>query len=456
MEDRLYDAIVIGGGLAGLAAGCTLMEAGKDCLVLEAAAYPGGRVRTVRYGDLYAEAGAMVFTDEEQETLALLGRYSQAPLVELGAHGTDLFLGGRVLSLQRLDGRVGGLRDVRDLLRLAAACRAAAPEGFPKPGLGLLRAHRRLVRAVEQQAAKIEYPYDPGAAAGWDTTDFAGFVRRFHPGLVPLLDLQLKVTAGELSGRISLFWGLVTSHWNADRFYWLGGGTSRFAEGMAAALGPRFVANCRVQEVAPGDPVRVRALLDGRAVSLRCREAVVAATPRAAAGMVADLPAWKREALEAVPFGVYIAVHLRCAKRFWEAAIRSGYLNCAGTACADLVDGTRGQPGTGGILIGFVAGPEARRLQDASDGEIVAAVRADVERIFPGSAGSIEEEHVYRWQEGIPYFPPHYADILSRLRQSCGPIHFCGDYTQGAGMHDAVLSGLEAAARVTSSRRAPA
>ena len=447
-EGKVYDAIVIGGGLAGLTAGCTLMEAGMDCLVLEAADYAGGRARTIRYGALYAEAGAMVFTDEEEETLALLRKYSEAPLVELGAHGTELFLGGRLSRMNRLDGRIGSLRDLRDLVQLAAACRAAAAEGFPKPNLRLLMAHRRFVRAVEEQAGNIAYPYNPAAAEGWDGMSFAEFVCSFDPGLIPLLDLQLKVTAGELADRISRFWGLVTSYWNADRFYWLQGGTSRFAEALATALGSNFAKNCRVKEIVQGNPLKVCARLNDRLATFSCRQLIMATTPRAAAAIITDLPNWKREALETVPFGVYIAVHLLCLERFWSRAIRSGYLNCAGTTCADMVDGTKGQSGTRGILIGFVAGPEARRLKDASDDEIVACVAADVQRVFPGAESKIEQGFVYRWPEGIPYFPPNYAGTLNRLRESWGPIHFCGDYTQGAGMHDAVLSGLLAASRV--------
>ncbi|HTT64072.1 MAG TPA: NAD(P)/FAD-dependent oxidoreductase [Bryobacteraceae bacterium] len=448
-EGRVHDAIVIGGGLAGLAAGCTLLEAGLDCLVLEAAGYAGGRARTIHYGDLYAEAGAMVFTGEEQETLALLRRYSNAPLMELGTHGAELSLGGRLLRMGRMDGRAGGWRDLVDLLRLAGAMRAAGAEGFPKPTLRLLTAHRRFVRAVEKQAADISYPYRPDAAEGWDDTSFAAFARSFDARLTPILDLQLKVTAGELSDRISRFWGLVTSHWNADRFYWLSGGTSRFPEALAAVLGSRFVKDCRVEAVEQGEPLRIFARLGDRADSFACRQAIVAATPRAAAGMVRGLPDWKRAALEAVPFGAYIAVHLLCAERFWSRSILSGYLNCAGTTCADMVDGTKGQPGKRGILIGFVAGPEARRLLEASDEQIVARVAGDVQKIFPGGESKIERGFVYRWPEGIPYFPPGYAATLQALRESWGAIHFCGDYTQGAGMHDAVLSGLLAAERVT-------
>jgi monoamine oxidase len=56
--------VVIGAGLAGLAAAHELMQAGHEVTVLEARMWPGGRVYTIRdsFADgLYAEAGAVAF-----------------------------------------------------------------------------------------------------------------------------------------------------------------------------------------------------------------------------------------------------------------------------------------------------------------------------------------------------------------------------------------------------------
>src|SRR5271169_1903619 len=53
--------VILGAGLAGLAAGWELKNAGHDVIILEAQLHPGGRVHTIREGlsdNLYAEAGA--------------------------------------------------------------------------------------------------------------------------------------------------------------------------------------------------------------------------------------------------------------------------------------------------------------------------------------------------------------------------------------------------------------
>src|SRR5947199_9932573 len=53
--------VILGAGLAGLAAGWELRGMGHDVTILEAQLHPGGRVHTIREGlsdDRYAEAGA--------------------------------------------------------------------------------------------------------------------------------------------------------------------------------------------------------------------------------------------------------------------------------------------------------------------------------------------------------------------------------------------------------------
>jgi len=75
---RSRRAIVIGAGLAGLAAALRLHEAGWDVAMLEARARPGGRVHTLRepFSDgLYADAGAARIQDTHEYTLSYVKRF---------------------------------------------------------------------------------------------------------------------------------------------------------------------------------------------------------------------------------------------------------------------------------------------------------------------------------------------------------------------------------------------
>lgn len=440
--------------MAGLAAALQAKRAGLEVLVLESRDRPGGRLETRNYGSLYAESGAMVVTDDEPETLELLRQFGLGSLVALGEHGIELFLWGRHARLTRLDGRVERLADWLSLYRFLLASLRGRAKGEPLPSLALLRGLRRAVEQIRVEAERVAFPYVPDEHPGWDTRSFAAFLSDFHPGLIPYFDLQLKVTAGDLAERISMFWGMVTFHWNVNsHFYWIRGGSRALPEAMAAELGDSLVLGAEVTEIrAPGQPI-VRYRLGTTSAEVRPRAVIVATTPSRALAAMKDLDSRKRSALSKVPFGAYIPVHLLCRRRFWSDRIRTGYMNCAGLVFADLADGTREQPGEQGVLIAFIAGPEAKRLVDAPEGEIITEVRRDLERVFPGCWPEVLRSEVFRWPEGIPYFPENYGPILRDLREPWGSVFFCGDYTQGAGINDAVISGQLAAGQVVARLR---
>ena len=70
------DAIIIGGGLAGLACARRLVEAGKRCQILEADDRIGGRVRTDTVDGFRLDRGFQVFLTAypaAEAVLAFLG-----------------------------------------------------------------------------------------------------------------------------------------------------------------------------------------------------------------------------------------------------------------------------------------------------------------------------------------------------------------------------------------------
>src|SRR5262245_17761044 len=67
--------VIVGGGLAGLRAAQLVQRAGRPVVVLEARAFPGGRVQTMRHPfkeGLYAEAGAIRIPDKHHLVLQLI------------------------------------------------------------------------------------------------------------------------------------------------------------------------------------------------------------------------------------------------------------------------------------------------------------------------------------------------------------------------------------------------
>ena len=75
--DRRRDVLVIGAGLAGLAAALRLKESGCDVEVLEAKSRVGGRIRSIRRGDGVEEAGGTTIGGGYRRVIDAAARYGE-------------------------------------------------------------------------------------------------------------------------------------------------------------------------------------------------------------------------------------------------------------------------------------------------------------------------------------------------------------------------------------------
>ncbi len=100
----VYDVVVIGAGIAGLAAARVCAEAGLKVLVLEASARVGGRIRTLRAGDEVVELGAEFVHGKPPELLALIAEAGLTAYERTGA-----FLVGMDGAFAELDEDRGGV-----------------------------------------------------------------------------------------------------------------------------------------------------------------------------------------------------------------------------------------------------------------------------------------------------------------------------------------------------------
>lgn len=114
---------------------------------------------------------------------------------------------------------------------------------------------------------------------------------------------------------------------------------------------------------------------------------------------------------------------------------------------ASVMRGT-GPRRPGGSLMLFRGGPSAQAMMAESDADIVAAMLADLERLFPEAKGIVRETKVQRWTHAAPFGFVGRAGLQAALTRSCGPIHFAGDYLEFPCMDAAIATADEASTRI--------
>lgn len=382
--------VVVGAGLAGLAAATDAWAAGWDVIVLEREPRVGGRVLTLRLGGEVAEGGGEFIDASHTE----MRRYAQRfglPLQDVYRTGPDLpgcaYLDGR----RRADRGHDGAED-------------------------------RFYAALDRQ---------PGSDA-LDRSSVADLLDRLRPGpeARAYLEHSLLDDYTVAPRELSLLFA-VRSEWVAVRGperYRVREGNDRIPEALADALGTRVHRDAAVDSVAWSDRgAEVRAAGERFAA-----DACVLATPLPAlrdVAMTPKLPARLAAAVQQVQYGRVVKVALRYPDRPWRA---QGF---NGDTRTDLPIGTTWEATSSRVLLVYAAG--AAEVPDAA---------GDVARIYPGAVAS--EARTVTWPASYAAFAPgQVVPFAGVLRRPAGRLLLAGEHVSRiAGyMEGAVRSGRRAA-----------
>lgn len=431
---RSDHVIVVGAGIAGLAAAHRLAEAGLRVNVLEAARCAGGRMATRALGDGLMETGAQFLStgyDVIPGLLRAAGLEGQAVTVSgrtllVGGGRSHRFDTGRPLSML-----VGGPLRLRDL---AAAARGMWSTrklaGRPSCDLGgwadldgqnglewgLAHFGPGLTERVFNPTVRALYFQELAANSAALTGALAGFSARASSPSTPKSSTQKSSTP---NGRL--------------RAVTLRGGLGQLTTALAAALDVDYEVHVeRVQRPdRPGAPVVV-------VTSRGAREAgwVVIATPAApTAGMLAD-PTRAESALLRTPYSCGLVVGLGLAEPLHDGELGGAYgvmvmPDCPSPLAAVAVY-SRADRSAGGEVLTVMFHQGATRLLTAADDATVRAAAIDaVTPWLPGLASRVIDSHVTRWPEAMPYVPVGHASTVRRYRDTLpagSPVLLAGDY----------------------------
>lgn len=386
--------VVIGAGLAGLAAADALRRQGADVVVLEARDRVGGRVWSVPFAGGVAERGAeFVFSGDEvlQATARRLG----LRLYRKGTHYGDREpRGGPPVSSAELAAAVSRLGE-------------AAVDGTVLDALAALRLPAGAAEAV---AARIE------VSSAYPAAD---------------LDASVLAETGAGFGRFDTFG--------------VAGGNGRLAESLAAPLGPALLFETPVEAIEWGKrSVAIRT----PGLELWAQRAVLAAPAAATLALRFDppLPEAKAQALAAVRYGQAAKLHLPLL----AASAPSAVLAVPARYWSYTQLGPDGSPAPFAAAFAGTPGALERLRVWAGPGTwagAVAALRPELE-LDLGSP-LLSTWHDDPWTHGA-YSARSRSSPLDQveLARRVGPLAFAGEHTGGdfaALMEGAIRSGQRAA-----------
>ena len=433
MTETDIECVVVGGGIAGLTAAYRLRQ--HSVLVLEGSDRLGGRVRSQSRGDYWVNLGAMFVAPE-------------GPLAEL-AHlpgvGLNHLRGKAIMDIKGRQLRANSPFD----LMVKAPLSISARSSLAQFSLRLGRDYKRMNKKGPDGRAYTDVLDSRSAADVFAVSSDARSI------VDALSRSWTSAELDEVSGAHATAYFYLTmgkgSH--IDDLTFPTGGSESVIHATAAALGP----NVKVQTQAivrslrsENGIVHVEYELEGRSVSLRAKQAVVATQAFAALEFLSGMPPEYVSALAAVKYGSFLCGGIftnETGPQVWDDY---SFITTPGRSFAAIfnpVSVLRGDPvrRPGGSLSFYAGGQTARELMDATDEELITTWVPEVAEVL-GCSTDIFESHVFqRWPRAMPYWSPGSRASARVLRTSPSEnIHLAGDYLGYPGMPTGALSGHNA------------
>jgi monoamine oxidase len=436
--------VVLGAGLAGLAAAEELSKAGHMVTVLEARSRPGGRVYTLREpfsGGVYAEAGAGRIPSTHALTLEYVKRFNLQLDTFWPESGSNVFLWrgkrqvvpfGKNPDVAQFDLKFtpeerrvgfGGLEE-HYLKPLQDKMRALPDDGWPMPQMSELG-----------NISLADYLRKQGASADAIEALCFGFEK----------DSLLDFVHDSLSHVVPKLWKIR-------------GGNDRLPHAMAKLVADKIKYNAEVTRIEQNDKSVIVTFRENKKPHTIEAERVICTLPFTVLRNIPVHPNWsehKDYAIKNIYMGPVARVFAQTKSRFWE---KDG---CNGFATVDqpmeVWAPTYNEPGTKGIVMSYIYEDLAVKYSKMSESEQIKTTVELYEQIHPGFKTEFEKAATWSWLND-PYargaymvvLPGQFAPIVSHLATPDGKVHFAGEHTSPwpGWMQGAIHSGLRAAKEV--------
>jgi monoamine oxidase len=433
MTKDAWDVVIIGAGVAGLAAARALAEAGRSVLLLEARDRIGGRVWTRHEADTSApvELGAEFIHGQIPQTLGLLHEAGEAALSTEGSHWTLLH---------------GKLQQRTDHLFEQLQQGMQKAEILQKPDISFQAFLEQGERyGISKEAADLGRRF----VQGFDAAD---------PGRVSAQSIAEEWSSG----------GMLDSPQYRPM-----GGYSSVLTALAGKL-DRDKVHVQLHTVVSAvrwkrGAVEIEGVFLGQPFEVKAPKVIVTVPigvlqlPEGAPGAIHFTPALesKRDAIAGIPSGPVLKVVLRFRTVFWEKLDGGRYHDASFFYSVGTPFPTfwTSMPTRSPFLNAWTGGPPAAQLSEKSDPEIVQVALDSLQAMFgdrlPDARAQLEAAFVHNWQRD-PFSCGAYSYVGvghngTARRTLAAPLDdtlfFAGEATDTEGEAATVTGALQSGAR---------
>jgi monoamine oxidase len=447
--------VILGGGLAGLAAGYELKRAGHSVTILEARKFAGGRLQTIRdFADgQYAEAGPLSFPEEHTFTFGYATdfRLSIRPATIFGLESIAHIRGNRF----RID--LNGSANIP--FSLKSREREAGIYGI----IGLY---------LEDYLRKVGNP----RRANWPPNDLAEIdavsMRKLledlgaSDGAIEIIEASQLGILGFGLDSFSAMDGVVTEAIASyPAFYEIEGGNDLLASALKKKVKKQFKKQSvvlRIEQNEGGVTVTYR---NNDGIQTVTADRVICTLPFPILQNIDVFPAFseeKQRAISELKMTPVTRTYQQFRTRVWEQDRLSGY-GITDLQIQNTYSPTITQPGRRGILASYAGGQRALDLSAMSEKDRQDFVLRKMGSLFGGLNSQYESGTSSVWHEdqwargGFAYFAPGQMTTLLPIAQRPeGRIHFAGEHTSAwhGWMNGALESGNRAAEEVNAAESA--
>lgn len=426
----MNSCIVIGTGVAGLAAAMRLKEAGVDVRLFESSTRVGGRVISVEWGGFTLNPGAQFITTTNDKLLHLVKSLGLQDILEPYAYGRGL-----IQNVLR-DGRIHSYNylSLLDFLRWGGVSFRAK--------LSMLKLMPVFLRY------RMADTYRPHLADGEDECDLQAFLTQ-HANR-ELLEYYVSPTLATYcsweTADISLkMFGILMATYLNQKLYTISGGIGNLTRAFASRLNVEL--NTRVTRIEQRNShaiVHIRR--DGSDTCCEADAVILAVPGSRVPSLLADMPSHWQRFYSTVSYSsaavIFRAVRLGDAPLPHDLTLprAEGKL----TSFIWFVD----RCGDMALVLSELQ-PHLRSINWPDD-DLLSRSREEFLHFYPDLRDRIEGERVFRWPHKVPNFRVGYLDALRtfQMRPRGGPIYACGDYLVGPSIDAALSSGWQCAGEI--------